>query len=75
MHVTSPAKKKPEKPQAPPPKPQRKGKPLNVWIETPLRDAIARACAKNRRPLTEEVSIALEKYLTELGLWPPPPAS
>lgn len=27
---------------------------------------------RNRRPLTTEVTIALEEYLAKNGLWPPP---
>jgi hypothetical protein len=51
---------------------KRKGKPLNVWIESDLRKAIDEACKRNRRKLNEEVSIALEEYLEKLDLWPPP---
>lgn len=51
--------------------PKRKGKPLHVWIEGALRDAMDRSAEKSRRTLTEEVSIALEKYLETQGLWPP----
>lgn len=28
--------------------------------------------AQNRRPITMEVSLALEAHLKEAGLWPPP---
>ena len=54
-----------KKPQA------RTGKPLHVWIPDELRDAIDDLATENRRPLTEEVKIALEKHLTEAGKWPP----
>lgn len=52
-------------------KPTRSGTPLHVWLDEPLREAIEAARKKNRRSLRDEVSIALEKYLTEQGLWPP----
>lgn len=51
-------------------KPKRKGKPLHVWLEPALRDAIDESADLHRRKITEEVSIALEKYLETLGLWP-----
>jgi hypothetical protein len=50
---------------------QRSGKPLNVWITQELRAALDASAAKNRRPLTTEVAIALEHYLQTQGLWPP----
>lgn len=52
---------------------RRKGRPLNVWIDEPLRDAIDKACELNRRNITEEVAIALEEYLAKMRLWPPHP--
>lgn len=55
-----------------PSKPVRIGKPLHVWLDPYLRDAIEAARKKGRRTLREEVSIALEQYLEQLGLWPPP---
>lgn len=55
-----------------PTKPVRVGKPLHVWIDSLLRDAIETARKRNRRNLREEVSIALEQYLGQIGLWPPP---
>src|SRR5690348_10340631 len=53
----------------------RKGKPLNVWLDAALRDAIERCRKGNRRALREEVAIALEEYLLKQGLWPPPGSS
>jgi hypothetical protein len=50
---------------------QRSGRPLNVWIPEELRAALDASAAKNRRPLTTEVAIALEQYLQTQGLWPP----
>jgi hypothetical protein len=52
--------------------PRRSGKPLNLWIPVALRDALDAQLARSRRPLTTEVIIALEQYLTTQGLWPPP---
>lgn len=49
----------------------RSGRPLHVWIPEELRGAIDAAAAQNRRPLRTEVEIALERYLAEIGLWPP----
>lgn len=53
----------------------RKGSPLNLWIDSDLREALERARQRNRRNLREEVSIALEKYLREMGLWREPDES
>lgn len=50
----------------------RRGKPLNVWLENDLREAVETARHRSRRKLRAEVSVALEEYLTRLGLWPPP---
>lgn len=52
---------------------KRKGKALQVWLPDSLRDALDVAAEKNRRKIREEVAIALEKYLSELRLWPPAP--
>jgi hypothetical protein len=46
---------------------------LHVYVPPPLRRAIEEAAERNRRSLTAELEIALEKHLKELGLWPPPP--
>ncbi len=65
------AKKKPPTDGTVIPKPQnRNGKPLHVWLEPKLRDAIDALAAKTRRSLTTEVTMALEKHLAEAGLWP-----
>lgn len=65
---------RPEKPLEPqkPQKPKRKGKPLHVWIQGTLRDALDRACEQNKRKVNKEVEVALERYLRDIGLWPPP---
>jgi hypothetical protein len=52
--------------------PQRSGKPLNVWLEADVRDALDALLVQTRRSLTSEVSIALENHLKAAGLWPPP---
>lgn len=67
------AKKKPTAPPgATPPKSNRTGKPLHVWLDPRLRDAIDRLADRTRRSLTTEVTMALEKHLAEAGLWPFP---
>lgn len=72
MPIMAKRKPKPGESSKPPRKPpQRSGKPLNVWLESELRDALDALLAKSRRSLTAEVSIALEEYLTRQGLWPP----
>lgn len=67
------AKRKQTEPpkSAEPKKPNRKGKPLNVWVPPAMRDAIDLLAERNRRLVTTEVIIALEEYLTKAGLWPP----
>lgn len=52
----------------------RSGLPLHVWLEPALRHAIDVLKTRNRRSLTSEVSLALERHLAESGLWPPPPS-
>lgn len=52
-------------------KPNRQGVPLHIWIPPALRDAIDALAERNRRPLTNEVVMALEKHLAAEGLWPP----
>lgn len=49
--------------------PKRTGKPLHVWLDPALRDAVETARKRNRRKLKDEVSIALEDYLRRMGLW------
>lgn len=55
-------------------KPRRTGRNLQAWIPAELRDAVDASANRNRRSLTTEVIIALEKYLSSEGLWPPPSA-
>lgn len=52
-------------------KPNRTGLSLHVYLRPQLRRVIEQAADRNRRSLTEEVSIALERYLQSEGLWPP----
>lgn len=44
---------------------------LFVEIKPTLREALDKAVEDERRGLNVVVSIALEKYLAELGYWPP----
>lgn len=60
-----------QKPKAQPKRDRKGKKTLNVFIEASLRNAVDASCEKNRRSLTDEVSIALEQYLEREGLWPP----
>jgi hypothetical protein len=73
MPLMTEPKRRPKKGGKPPRKPpQRSGKPLNVWIQDELRDALDELLGQTRRSLTAEVSIALEEHLKKAGLWPPP---
>ena len=71
--VIGPVERNPSVGQPGPTTRQRGGKALNVWIRTELRDALDTLVGRSRRSLTAEVSLALEEYLTQEGLWPPPP--
>lgn len=51
--------------------PYRSGLSLHVYLKPVLRRTIEAAAEKNRRSLTSEVEIALERYLQAEGLWPP----
>lgn len=44
---------------------------LGLRFPAPLVEAMRELARRNRRPLTTEISIALEKHLKEHGLWPP----
>lgn len=54
------------------PKANRVGVPLYVYIDRDLAIALARRIKTSRRTKTEEVSIALEEYLSKSGEWPLP---
>lgn len=54
------------------PKANRVGVPLFVYIDRDLAIALARRLKASRRTKTEEVSIALEEYLSKSGEWPLP---
>ena len=54
------------------PKPHRDGIALSIWLDKELGLALVRQLRKTRRTKTEEVSIALERWLTDSGEWPPP---
>lgn len=45
---------------------------FQVRIPVSLNEALEASMSKNRRLKGTEVQIALEKHLTEQGLWPPP---
>lgn len=44
---------------------------MSGYIQAELRDALDAMCAKTRRDVVVELSIALEEYLSKHGLWPP----
>lgn len=50
--------------------PKRLGKVVSVWVPDELRDALDELLLRTRRHLTAEVIIALEKHLTDEGMWP-----
>ena len=50
-------------------KPNRSGKPINVWLHNELFDAFELYCRKNRRTKTAEIEIALEDRLKSVGMW------
>ena len=60
---------KPDRPR----RPNRKRVPLTVWVPAALRAAVETLAARTRRTLSSETILALERHLTEAGLWPPPP--
>lgn len=57
---------------ATPPKQTRNGKPLHVWLDPALREAIDALAEDTRRSLTTEVAMALEEHLRKAGRWPLP---
>ena len=66
-------KKKPPVPAAATPT-NRTGKPVNVWIDPALHDAL-RAYLDSQRPrptTTSVVEVALEDFLRTKGFWPAP---
>lgn len=46
---------------------------LGLRISGDLVNAVRALAKRNRRALTTEVTIALERYLSSEGLWPPQP--
>ncbi len=50
---------------------RHKHKPLGLRLNVRVMNAMRQLAEKNRRTLTAEMEIALEKYLAEAGLWPP----
>jgi len=53
-------------------KDQHKEKPLFVRLPSSIRAAVKALSKKSRRPVSTEVTIALEEYLSKHGLWPHP---
>lgn len=45
---------------------------LGLRLSGELVDLVRELARRHRRPLTTEVTIALEEYLSKHGLWPPP---
>ena len=58
-----------------PRKPVRTSVSLHVYIVPAIRDALDRYVEADSRSITSAVELALKKFLTEKGFWPPPPAS
>jgi hypothetical protein len=61
-------------------KPSRPGdrhlkKTYAMRLEEQLMDQVKLLAERNRRTATMEVTIAIEKYLAEEGLWPPSQAA
>jgi hypothetical protein len=74
LTMTKPKPKPGRQPDPGPKKPTRTGKPINVWLPAPLRDALD-AYVDSLRPepsTTAVVVVALEEYLSRVGFWPPP---
>lgn len=46
-----------------------RGRPLNVWIATELRDALDALISENGQTLTAAVTIAMERHLAANGRW------
>lgn len=54
-------------------KPVKKHK-YPIWglrLPPALKEQLEKAAERNSRSPTQEVKVALEKYLSESGLWPP----
>lgn len=70
-----PVMTKDRKPKGRPATGRRKGKNLNVWIDSALRAIMNELADESRRPLRSEVELALEQYAASKGKWPPEPKS
>lgn len=55
-------------------KPQRSGKPINVWLPLELHAALTSFMEDQRiePKLTDVVEVALQEFLQREGFWPPP---
>jgi hypothetical protein len=54
------------------PKPEFPRKHYGFRFEARLMEAMRALAKANRRPLTNQIEVALEEHLKALGLWPPP---
>ena len=54
-------------------KPIRKGVPLSIHIPRKHREALDALAEENRRTITAELVLALERHFAETGKWPAPP--
>jgi hypothetical protein len=50
----------------------RPGASLQAYINPLLDQQLRAAASRSRRTLTAELELALETYLGQIGLWPPP---
>lgn len=66
-----PGKKRPKPKPQPKSEDRHKFRPLGLRFSRQLIEAMRDLAEKNRRPLTTEITIALENHLTAAGLWPP----
>lgn len=68
----APEKKKPGRPANDPKKPKREGKPIHVWVDGAILDAIDafRASQRLQPTLKDTVELALQEFLKTEGFWP-----
>lgn len=53
--------------------PKRTTAPVRIWIDPYLKETMEALALLGRRSLTTEICIAIEKHLSDMGMWPPPP--
>lgn len=58
-------------------KPQRTGRPINVWVPLALHAALERFISAQRvsPKITDVVELALQEFLQREGHWPPKPTN